>query len=401
MVETSIVLQARLESFESIEPSKRKEKASYYSKNNCSSENRQWLSNQAQTPRSFVEWLEQSWAQWLHHETGRVNFDALSEAHAQFQDQVDVVREQSVWTPIQTKLHRDLIHKNVYNLIKFGTSELKAGDLDAAWRWYTAAIECEPRWACFAFYYRACITLQKGFHMSPEEVRQTSLNDLRLCRKSLSHLRQELMNIEGIGALTSFSAASVGFSFHEKEILEDDEDHPKNKGRSSFEGGRVRLQIYSHFLNHVKRLSARLQHSNAITIPRGGNWKTIFEIIPAFDEEVTDTYMQLCQVHHLGLEVLFEMDGTLLEPFHWRACAVAVWDVLQCAVGSVLCACGGGSVGVLSLSIGTAILIRGVQDFIAGVAGMWTGEFDVRQWAIDACVAIAVDVAAVGCAGCV
>ena len=66
-----------------------------------------------------------------------------------------------------------------------------------------------------------------------------------------------------------------------------------------------------------------------------------------------------------------------------------------------MCACGGGSVGVLSHSIGTAILIRGVQDFIAGVAGMWTGEFDVRQWAIDACVAIAVDVAAVGCAGCV
>ena len=87
MVETSIVLQARLESFESIEPSKRKEKSSY-NKSNC--ENRQWLSNQAQTPRSFVEWLEQSWAQWLHHETGRVNFDALSEAHAQFQDQVDV-----------------------------------------------------------------------------------------------------------------------------------------------------------------------------------------------------------------------------------------------------------------------------------------------------------------------
>ena len=124
------------------------------------------------------------------------------------------------------------------------------------------------------------------------------------------------MNIEGIGALTSFSAASVGFSFHEKDICEEDDgeymdDIAKNKGRSSFEGGRVRLQIYSHFLNHVKQLSARLQHSNAITIPRGGNWKTIFEIIPAFDEEVSDTYMQLCQVHHLGLEVLFEMDGTL------------------------------------------------------------------------------------------
>ena len=168
MVETSIVVQARLESFESIEPSRRKEMSSYSKKN---FENLQWFSNQAQTPRSFVEWLEQSWAQWLHHETGRVNLDALSEAHARFQDQVDVVREQSVWTPIQSGLRRDLIHKNVYNLIKFGTSELKAGDLDAAWRWYTAAIECEPRWACFAFYYRACITLQKGFHMSPEEVR--------------------------------------------------------------------------------------------------------------------------------------------------------------------------------------------------------------------------------------
>jgi len=287
MVESSIVLQARLES---IEPSKRKEKS--FSKD----DKRQWLSNQAQPPRSFVEWLEQSWAQWLHHETGRVNFDALSEAHSRFQDQVDVIREQSVWTPIQNKLNRrDMIHRNVYNLIKFGTSELKAGDLDAAWRWYSAAIDVEPRWACFAFYYRACITLQKGFHMSPEEVRQASLSDLRLCRKSLSHLRQELMNIEGIGALTSFAAASVGFSFEvDEDVVADNNDDDgirSSNGRSSFEGGRVRLQIYSHFLNHVKRLSARLQHSNASTIPRGGNWKTIFEIIPAFDEEVSDTYV--------------------------------------------------------------------------------------------------------------
>ena len=292
--------------------------------------------------------LNEQWGIWLQMQNERI--ENLEE--------IELVNDLSaLLTEAEGKLSNDESpSQNIYHVVRFANEEIiQGGDSQKAINLLNKAIDMDKEMASIAYYNRAkCIIMQSGDNY-------------------LERAKDDLVTAETLLVNDIRSAITVlNILSHTK---------PDNAGQHFAVQCQKRQEIVNAWRENMEKAIKKLDelisknHDAIITET------AIYHILPDAGKEET---MLLLELADMGLERVFTVKKKV--EFSFAALIVFLIGIVEVVAGAVLVATG------IAANFGMGLIAEGVSDVMEGIEGMIKGDFDLKHWAIEKSVSIAINV---------
>lgn len=296
--------------------------------------------------------LHETWGIWLQMQSEKIE-DLAEES---LKSDLDKLVSEA-----KTHIYRnESPSQNIYHTTSFANELIRhGGDQQPAIDHFTKAISMDSEWASIAYYNRAKCILQQ----SEKNYMSRARSDLVTAEKRLRSDIESAMAVYQI-LVQNKTAEEVRFFSEQCER---------------------RQQIINAFRENIEEAYEKLQElidndDDAIV-----ETTAVFNILPDAGEQ---EFLMLQELDEMGLEEVYQVKKKPV--FSLSALFVTLLGFLQVVAGAFLVATG------IAATFGIGLISEGISDIADGIQGMITGDFSLKDWAIQKAASIAISVVTCG-----